>query len=37
MTYEEALGYLGRIGQSGTKLGLERMQALMAQLGDPGK
>ena len=35
MTYEEALGYLGRIGQSGTKLGLERMQALMAQLGHP--
>jgi dihydrofolate synthase/folylpolyglutamate synthase len=35
MTYQESLDYLTSLGRFGIKLGLERTQALLHQLGDP--
>jgi dihydrofolate synthase/folylpolyglutamate synthase len=35
LTYEEALRYITGLGRFGIKLGLERMHAILAELGDP--
>lgn len=37
MTYEEALAWIGTVPWKGTAPGLERIRALMGQLGDPQK
>jgi dihydrofolate synthase / folylpolyglutamate synthase len=37
MTYEQAISFLGQVRRFGVKLGLENMQELARQLGDPQK
>ena len=36
MNYTESLGYLDSLGKFGIKLGMERIEGLLRELGKPG-